>query len=278
MRADPAGHTGEFMTVLAQLFIHPLKSTRGLALSRATVEPLGLEHDRRWMLVRPNGSFITGRECPSLVLVSAVPHEKGLRLSAPELPELEVPQPPADAPRLDVTIWRDRCSAARAGQAADRWLSRFLGEPVALVHVDARMERPVDPSYAAPEDRVGFADAFPLLLLSRASLEELNRRLPRPVAVEHFRPNLVLEGCEPFAEDAWRRLRVGSVELEVVKPCARCVFTTVDPRTGVKAADGEPLRTLATFRRREGRVLFGQNAVVRRPGTIQVGDAVEVLA
>jgi uncharacterized protein YcbX len=207
-----------------------------------------------------------------------VPHAAGLRISAPEMSELEVPLPPADAPRLDVTVWKDRCSAARAGPEADRWFSRLLGEPVALVHVDARMERPVDPTYAAPEDRVGFADAFPLLLLSRASVEALNGRLARPVTVEHFRPNLVVEGCEPFAEDSWRRLRVGGVELEVVKPCARCVFTTVDPRTGVKAADGEPLRTLSTFRRQGGKVLFGQNVVVRRPGTIQVGDAVEVLA
>ncbi len=148
---------------------------------------------------------------------------------------------------------------------------------MALVHVDARMERPVDPRYAGPGERVGFADGFPLLLVSRASLEELNRRLPRPVTMEHFRPNLVLEGCEPFAEDSWKRLRVGGVELELVKPCARCVFTTVDPLTGVKARDGEPLRTLTRFRRRDGKVLFAQNALVRRSGTLQVGDPVELL-
>jgi hypothetical protein len=140
------------------------------------------------------------------------------------------------------------------------------------------MERPVDPQYAAPEDRVGFADGFPLLLLSRASLEELNRQLPRAVRMENFRPNLVVEGCAPFAEDTWKRLRVGSVELEVVKPCARCVFTTVDPLTGQKAADGEPLRTLTRVRRIQGKAMFGQNVVVRRPGMLQVGDAVEVLA
>jgi hypothetical protein len=265
------------MSVLSQLFIYPLKSTKGLSLTRAKVEPLGLEHDRRWMLVRPDGSFVTGREFPSLVLVSAVPTGAGLRVSAPGLPELEVPVPPEEAPRLEVTIWKDTCSVARAGPEADRWFSRFLGEPVCLVYVDARMERPVDPTYAAPEDRVGFADGFPLLLLSRASLEELNRQLPRAVRMENFRPNLVVEGCEPFAEDRWKRLRVGGVELEVVKPCARCVFTTVDPATGLKAPDGEPLRTLARVRRINGKAMFGQNVVVRRLGTLQVGDAVEVL-
>jgi MOSC domain-containing protein len=265
------------MPVLSRIFLYPIKSTRGLPLTRATVEPMGLAHDRRWMVVRPDGGFITGRESPALVRVSAVPSEGGLELSAPGRPGLRVPVPPADAPRLDVAIWKERCSAARAGPEADRWFSESLGEPVVLVYVDARMERPVDPRYAGPEERVGFADAFPLLLLSRASVEELNRRLSRPVTVENFRPNLVVEGCEPFAEDSWRRLRVGSVELEVVKPCSRCVFTTVDPLTGMKATDGEPLRTLSGFRRMGGKVMFGQNALVRRPGTIQVGDPVELL-
>lgn len=262
------------MPVLSQIFIHPIKSTRALSLTQARVEPMGLEHDRRWMLIRPDGSFITGRESPSLVLVSAVPTEGGLQLAAPGLPELRVQAPPADAPRQEVTIWSDRCSAARVGEAADRWFSQYLGEPVTLVYVDARMERPVDPKYAGPEDRVGFPDGFPLLLLSRASLEALNARLPQPVTVEHFRPNLVVEGCEPFAEDGWKRLRVGSVELEVVKPCARCVFTTVDPQTGEKAKNGEPLRTLTGFRRMNGKVMFGQNVLVRRPGMIRVGDPI----
>lgn len=266
------------MPLLAQLFTYPIKSTRGQPLTRATLEPLGLQHDRRWMLVRPNGTFITGREIPALVLVSAVPSDGGLRLTAPNMPELWVPAPPADAPRLQVTVWRDRCSAALMDEAAGRWFTRYLGEPVSLVYVDARMQRPVEPTYARPEDRVGFADGYPLLLLSQASMEELNRRLPRPITLEHFRPNLVVEGCEPFAEDSWKRLRVGQVELEVVKPCSRCVFTTVDPRSGVKAPDGEPLRTLRQFRRRDGKVFFGQNVLVRHPGTIQVGDPIELLS
>ncbi len=265
------------MPTLARIFIYPIKSTRGLPRTQVQVEPLGLEHDRRWMLVRPDGSFITGRESPSLVRVSAVPTDGGLHLSAPDRPELRVQAPPADAPRLEVTIWKDRCSAARAGEDADRWFSQYLGEPATLVYVDARMERSVDPQYARPGDQVGFADGFPLLLLSTASVEELNRRLPRAIAAENFRPNLVVEGCEPFAEDGWRRLRVGTVELEIVKPCARCVFTTVDPLTGVKATDSEPLRTLSTFRRRDGKAMFGQNVLVRRPGTIQVGDPIELL-
>jgi uncharacterized protein len=243
------------------------------------VEPLGIEHDRRWMAVRPDGTFLTGREVPSLVRVRAVPVPAGLGLSAPGMPGLEVHTPPADAPRLDITIWNDTCSAARAQAQADQWLSDYLGQPAVLVYVDAQMERPVDPRYAASEDRVGFADGFPLLLLSETSLAALNQRLPHPVSMARFRPNLVVDGCEPFAEDGWKRLRIGSVELAVVKPCARCVFTTVDPETGRRDPAGEPLRTLATFRRfgAKGQVMFGQNVVVRRPGTVRVGDPVEVL-
>ncbi|ADO70638.1 MOSC domain protein [Stigmatella aurantiaca DW4/3-1] len=263
---------------MAELFLYPLKSAAGVPLTEAQVEPLGVAHDRRWMVVSLGGAFFTGRKHPSLIRISALPSATGLRLSSPGFPELEVPVPPRDAPRLDVSIWNDICSAARAGEAADRWLSAFLGEPVCLVYVDDRMMRPVDPLYSVPGDKVGFADGFPLLLLSRASLEDLNQRLARPVSMLHFRPNLVVEGCEPFAEDTWKRLRIGDVELEVVKPCARCVMVNLDPRTAEQAPDGEPLRTLTTFRRQlKNKVMFGQNVVVRRPGRFQVGDAVDVL-
>jgi len=265
------------MPILTELFIYPLKSGANLPRAQARAEPRGLEHDRRWMVVRPDGTFITGRQVPSLVRIRAVPEDGGLLLSAPGRPELRVSAPAPDAPRMDVTVWGDRCSAARAGEAADAWLGAFFGEPVSLVHVDARMERQVDLTYASPGEQVGFADGFPMLLLSRGSLEEVNRRVARPVTMLHFRPNLVVDDCAPFAEDGWKRLRIGEVELAVVKPCARCVFTTVDPSTGEKSRDGEPLRTLTAFRREGNKVLFGQNVLVRRPGTLRVGDRVEVL-
>ncbi|QRN93703.1 MOSC domain-containing protein [Archangium violaceum] len=267
------------MPTLTSLTIYPLKSCAGLPLTRATVEPLGIQHDRRWMAVRSDGSCMTGRELPALVRLRAVPGPTGLQLSAPGMPELLVPLPPADAPRLDVTVWKDTCSAARVAAEADRWLSEYLGQPAVLVHVDARMNRPVDPTYATPDDRVGFADAYPLLLISQASLDDLNQRLASPVPMARFRPNLVVAGCGAFAEDGWKRLRIGTVELDVVKPCDRCVFTTVDPETARADPQQEPLRTLATYRRMgpKNKVMFGQNVIVRRPGTISVGDVVEVL-
>jgi uncharacterized protein len=265
--------------ILSAINIYPIKSCAGLPLTRATVEPMGLQHDRRWMAVRPDGSCMTGRELPALVRVRAVPGPSGLHLSAPGMPGLEVPLPPAGGPRLDVIVWEDTCSAARAHAEADRWFSEYLGQSARLVYVDEQMQRPVDPKYAAPEDRVGFADGFPLLLISEASLADLNQRLSQPVPMSRFRPNLVVEGCTAFAEDGWKRLRIGTVELAVVKPCARCIFTTVDPETARADPQKEPLRTLASYRRippKKG-VMFGQNIIVRRPGEIRVGDAVEIL-
>ncbi len=267
------------MPTLTSLTIYPLKSCAGLPLSRATVEPLGIQHDRRWMAVRPDGAFMTGREMPALLRVRARPGPSGLHLSAPGMPELEVPLPSAGAPRLDITIWKDTCSAARAHPDADRWLSEYLGQPAGLVYVDARTERRVDPTYATPEDRVSFADEFPLMLISEASLADLNQRLAQPVPMTRFRPNLVVDGCTAFAEDGWKRLRIGTVELALVKQCSRCVLTTRDPETTQADPQQEPLRTLATYRRvgPSNGVMFGQNAIVRRPGEIRVGDVVEVL-
>ena len=264
---------------LTALTLYPLKSCAGLSVPHAALEPLGLEHDRRWMAVGPDGRFMTGRELPALLLIQARPHAGGLVLEAPGMPRLEVAAPPADASRLDVTVWDSACSAALVGPQADAWLTRYLGQPARLVHVDARMDRPVDPEYAAPEDRVGFADGFAVLLVSQGSLDELNQRLDTPVPMARFRPNLVVDGCPPFAEDGWRRVRVGEVELEIVKPCSRCALINVEPDSARVDPRQEPLRTLARYRREgaKGQVFFGQNVVVRRPGVLRVGDALTVL-
>lgn len=270
------GQKGDVLT-LTSLSIYPLKSCAELPLTQATVEPLGLRHDRRWMVVDSEGAFMTGRDTHALVHLRAEPSLTGLHLSAPGMRPVEIPLPSPEAPRLDVTVWNDACSAAHVQAGADEWLSEYLGQPVRLVYVDEWMERAVERPYAAPEDRVGFADGYPVLVATEASLADLNRRLARPVGMNRFRPNLVVSGGEAWAEDRWKRLRVGEVELAVGKPCARCVFITVDPERARRDADREPLRTLATFRTRASKVLFGQNLLVRRPGTLKVGDTVEIL-
>ena len=261
---------------LSGLYLHPIKSTAPLAVETALVEPRGLRNDRRWMVVDADGRFITGRELPRLTLVRAMPEAGGLSLSAPGMPPLTVPFP-RTAATVPVTVWKSEV-AAKPADAASAWLGEFLQRPVRLVHMDADVTRPMTDVHSQAGDEVSFADAFPLLLISQAALDGLNGRLARPVSMLRFRPNLVVDGAPAHAEDGWKRIRIGDVEFDVAKPCSRCVFTTVDPLRGERDPDGEPLRTLIGYRRSGDGVTFGQNLIPRSPGTLRLGDGVEVLA
>ena len=266
-----------------RLFVHPVKGLAAVEVRELVLDEIGPVHDRRWMVVADEGErFLTQRNHPELALIEALPAAagSGLLLRAEGVAPLEVADPPADTPRVRVRIWDDRVEAALAAERAHRWLSDLLGEPVRLVRLPDDEVRPTDPERARDgfRDRVAFADAFPLLLVGEESVADVDRRTPDgapPVTVERFRPNVVLGGTEAWREDAWRRIRIGGVELAVVGPCPRCVVTTVDPGTGEKG--DEPLATLARFRREDGKVWVGQNAQHRSPGTLRVGDRVTVL-
>lgn len=260
---------------LRQLFRYPLKSGADEALTSARVTARGLAGDRRWMLADADNRFVTGRRHPQLVRVHARQVSAELAVTSPGRPALRIAVPDG-GPRRRVTVWADPVDAADAGDAAARWFSELLAEPVRLVYMDSAARRAVDPAHSADGDTVSFADGFPLLLINRASMIELNRRIGRDLDLRRFRPNLVVDGTEAFAEDHWRHLRVGDVAFDVVKACSRCRFTTVDPDTGERSADGEPLRTLARFRAGDDGVLFGQNLIPRGSGEIRVGDAVTV--
>jgi uncharacterized protein YcbX len=257
------------------LFVYPVKSCRGIALDRAVLERRGIRHDRRWMIVDADGVFVTQRTEPRLACVE-VAIDDALVLRGPHAPPLRVAlEPPPDAARRRVRVWRDQVNAIDCGPEAAAWLSAWLGAPVSLVFMPDGVERAVDPKRARPGDIVGFADAFPLLIASTASLDDLNARLDTPVPMDRFRPSVVVGGCAPWAEDGWTRVRIGNVPVRILKPCDRCVVTTTDQRTGQRGV--EPLRTLATFRKRGNDVLFAQNAVHDAPGTLAVGDPVIVL-
>lgn len=260
---------------LVGLGVHPLKSARGLQLTRAEAGPSGLRHDRRWLIVDEHDRFVSQREDPRLGQITPEVGADELHLDAPDVPRLSVPLTPSERPTRTVTIWDDRVDAWSCGPDADAWMRGLLGPGYRLVVMPEDTIRPVDPAYAEPNDRVSFADGFPYLLTTTASLEELNRRADSELTMERFRPNLVVAGSEPFEEDHWRRIRVGDMTFRVAKPCARCVITTLDPDT--QAAGPEPLRTLARFRSRDGKVLFGENLLPDGIGTVHVGDAVEVL-
>ena len=188
------------------------------------------------------------------------------------MPTLQTPLHPRSTVATNVTVWDDTCPATWVGERAAEWFSDFLGSPCSLVHMADEVVRPANPAFAASGVRVGFADAFPFLLISEESLADLNRRLADPLPMNRFRPNLVVAGVEPYAEDGWQKIEIGGIRLQVVKPCGRCLVTTTDQATGDRGK--EPLRTLATYRKVGGEVMFGQNVVHENTGRLTVGDSV----
>ncbi|MEV6315242.1 MOSC N-terminal beta barrel domain-containing protein [Streptomyces sp. NPDC051776] len=269
-------------TVLSSVHLYPVKSVAGCARSEAVVEPWGLAGDRRWLLVEPDGRFVTQREHPRLALASATPlPDGGIEVAAPGREPLAVDVPEPSATTV-VEIWRDKVEAVPAGPAAGAWFSDWLGTEVRLVHLDEpARRRPVDPQYGRPGETVSFADGFPLLVTTAASLDALNSLIAQgdhadegPLPMNRFRPSVVLDGATPWAEDGWIRLRIGEISFRVVKPCGRCVITTTDQRTAERGK--EPLRTLARHRRFDDKLVFGQNLIPEGTGTIRVGDPVEI--
>ena len=263
---------------VTEINIYPIKSTRRIALQQSEVLPRGLPWDRRWMLVDEEGRFITARQHPTLAMVQTDIKDDVVQVSVAGRTMLQLPLQAPDGQITSVTVWRDACDAVLAGAEADAWFSDYLGVSCRLVQMPDSIVRAVNPDYGQAGDEVSFADGFPLLLISEASLNDLNGRLQTPVSMRRFRPNLVVDGERAYQEDQWRRIRVGDVEFEGVKNCSRCVFTTIDPDTGVKDPHKEPLRTLGSYRRQaQGGVYFGQNLIPRSRGVIHVGDKVEIL-
>lgn len=269
---------GEVVGTLSEINIYPLKSAKGVALQRSNVVATGFEHDRQWLVVNPDGLFLTQREEPRLCLISAQVDGDDLLLSAPDAGSVRVVVA-GDAPSIQVRVWGDSVVASIVSVEADAWLTAYLGAPFRLVKMPQPSVRQVDLDYAEPGDTVGFADAFPFLLITSASLDDLNERLEArgeaALPMNRFRPNLVVDGTGPFAEDGWRKIAVGAVEFRVRKPCARCAITTVDQQAAVFGK--EPLRTLATYRRVGGKVMFGQNLIHDGTGELRLGDEVRLI-
>lgn len=259
---------------LKSIHIYPLKSGRGIDVDSAELDRFGPRGDRRWMLVDQAGRFVSQREVAAMTSLSAEPLAAGLRLAAGG-DAIEVALP-SDDKLLFVDIWEDRVPARDAGAEVADWLETLFGRPLRLVYMGDECQRLVDGRYANQGETVSFADGFPLLLISASALDELNSRLSQRVSLDRFRPNLIVEGCEPHAEDGWRRIRIGDIEFDVAKPCARCAVPSLDQRSGEKHP--EILRALASYRRGEDRqVYFGQNLLYESGGLLTVGDNVEVL-
>ena len=246
-------------------------------MTTAEVEARGLRGDRRWMLVDANARFVTARQHPRLLTFSAELIRDGLVLFGPDGSVRDVGEPPLTAPTIEVGIWKSSSPARVADDAINHWVSQQLGIDVRLVHMADDCIRDVSRDWSKPGDIVSFADGFPLLLIGSASLDLLNSKLSRPLSMANFRPNLVLKTATAHAEDRWKRIAIGDVEFDVVKPCTRCILTTIDPDSATPAADGEPLATLKTYRREAIGVTFGQNLVARGNGPIADGMPVRVV-
>ncbi|MGD8339276.1 MAG: MOSC N-terminal beta barrel domain-containing protein [Gammaproteobacteria bacterium] len=261
------------MSRVSRIFVYPIKSCRGIEVSSAELTHRGLEFDRRYMLVDADGRFLTQRQHPRMALIEPAFGDGGLAVNAPDRRPLSIPLGiDSDAhATCKVRIWADTVEATLADAETNVWFSEFMGFACGLVYLADSQHRAVPNPAAAFEDEVGFADGAPLMLLSDASLADLNRRLEHAVGIERFRPNVVVTADEPYAEDEWQRIIIGAARLDVAWPCSRCGLTTVDPATGERDAAGEPLRTLRGYRRRDRKVYFGQNLIPRALGTIEVG-------
>lgn len=269
------------------LYTYPLKGAGGVRVPALDLDEVGPVADRRWMLVNPEGVFLSQRTVPSMARLrttltpgSFSVRTKGSVRSMGHAIHLPLRPDPSGSRKLRVRIWNDEVEAIAPDPEADRWFSEVLERPCRAVFLPESSVRTTDPSFpsrgSSSPGRVGFADGFPLLLISSASLVGLNGRLADPVPMDRFRPNIVVGGAPaPHAEDRWQVLTIGGLPLDAVKQCARCLVPTIDQETGARGP--EPNRTLATYRRHEGRIWFGVNLVHREPGNVREGDSVRVI-
>jgi uncharacterized protein len=248
---------------LTAIHIYPVKSLAGISLTESVVESRGLRYDRRWMLVTPEGRFLTQREYPAMALIGTAIEPPFLVLFDRLNPGNRVGVPleitSIGKSMLEVDVWDDHCRASPVSTEVDLWLSDRLGAPVRLVGMPETTSRAVDANYAPEGQVVSFADAYPFLIIGEATLADLNSRLETPVPMNRFRPNLVFSGGTAFCEDEWGDFSIGDQPFRAVKPCARCIMTTIDQQTTSKNA--EPLKTLSIYRKQGNKVLFGQNLI-----------------
>ena len=266
---------------LTDLYIYPVKSLGGMRVQQAEVTGRGLRHDRRWLLVDERNRFMTQRQNAEMALLDVSPAYNGFLLThrrRPDLLPLYIPFEAKSKHTLFVTIWDDMVWAWRGSKAADEWLTEALGQPVKLVYMSDMVRRDVEPEHNPEGQLVSFADGYPFLLVTEASLAGLNARLAEPVGMERFRPSLVVGGAQPDEEDGWHRFEIGTLPFRAVRGCGRCVVTTIDQQTATKNPVIEPLRTLATYRREGNSIIFGQNVTGPGHGTLRVGDEVRVLS
>ena len=264
------------MLRVSQLYIYPVKSLGGIALDKATVTDRGFQYDRRWMLVDHNNLFISQREIHQMALLKLKITDNGILVNHSVKNEFyTIPFEPTKNEFVAVTIWDDTCAGQFVSDEADQWFSKILEIQCRLVYMPDDSHRITDQRYTAEDSITSFSDAYPFLMIGQASLVDLNSRLNEPLPMSRFRPNIVFTGGEPYEEDMMHTFTIGNITFYGVKLCARCVMTTIDQETAI--AGKEPLKTLARYRFKNNKIMFGQNLAHKGLGEIKVGDRLEVL-
>ncbi|MFZ1687961.1 MAG: MOSC N-terminal beta barrel domain-containing protein [Flavobacteriales bacterium] len=258
---------------VASLHVYPIKSLGGFAVSEAHIGDRGFVHDRRWMLVMGHDEFITQREVPAMACLHCAPHDEGFRVTDIRGGgSIHLPWTISGGEERRATIWSDTVHVLPAPTEVSTWFAQHLGVPCRLVFMPDSAQRPVNPTYAV--GITSLSDGYPYLILSQASLDDLNARLDTPLPMERFRPNIVITGGDAYQEDAWKEIAIGHARFSLVKPCMRCVIPNTDQRTAERSK--EPLRTLATYRTHNNGVRFGMNAMALDGDVLSLGDRVSI--
>ncbi|HTI61526.1 MOSC domain-containing protein [Mucilaginibacter sp.] len=264
------------MLQISGLYIYPIKSMAGISVNRAQVTDRGFEYDRRWMLVDENNLFISQREVAELALMNIDINEKGLSVTYKRgNTSISIPFQPETSEFAEVTIWDDTCTGQFVSQAADEWFSNMLNIRCRLVYMPDATHRITDQRYTSANSVTSFSDGYPFLIIGQASLDDLNSRLEKSVPMNRFRPNIVFTGGEPYSEDMMHTFEIGNIQFHGVKLCARCPIPTIDQQSLERGK--EPLKTLARYRFKNNKIMFGQNLVHNSAGQIAVGDELKVL-
>jgi uncharacterized protein YcbX len=264
------------MLTLSEIYIYPIKSLGGISLQTSKIEERGLQYDRRWMLVDTNNKFITQRTFPQMALLGVKLKQYGLKIYHKNQPNENIIIPfYSKGKTTTVTVWNDECITTEVSEEINKWFSDKLKLKCKLVYMPDTTERNVDKKYVNEKKLTGFSDGYPFLIIGQSSLDLLNTKLKQKIPINRFRPNFVFTGGKPHEEDTWEKIKIGNAIFEIVKPCSRCILTTVNQDTGIKGK--EPLATLSTYRNFNNKVLFGQNLICNKMENIKAGDAIEVL-
>jgi uncharacterized protein YcbX len=259
---------------LCDIYIYPVKSLAGIRASSWPVVKTGLEYDRKWMLIDSDLQFLSQRKLPKMALIKTELSEGQLILSASNMDNLCLELEPNSGDIINSTIWHDQVETIAVSDKADIWFSRFLQTDCRLVYQPDSSTRPVNPTFANPDDQTSLSDGFPFLLISENSLDALNQAMQLDLAMKRFRPNLVVTGCDAYDEDTWREITIGNIGFRLPKPCSRCSVPTINPETGDTGK--EPLTTLNRIRKWQNKVYFGQNALHNDVGMLSIGDRVQI--